>query len=1167
MRTSYSVPCLFVAEKPSIAKTLSETLSRGQQKYRAGPSKYNPCYDFELDIEAGIDFSLPNSGKKLRVTVTSVSGHLKSIDFKGNSRSWLGTSPRELFEAEIEEKITENLNPLADNLRNEAKKAKILVIWTDCDREGEAIGAEIADVCREVNSNLIIKRARFSAANATDLWRAVNSLTILNQKEVDAVKTRQEIDLRLGSIFTRFQTLSLCNKISALDGSMLSFGPCQFPTLGFIVARYEAILSFQKETFWQIKLALKAQSLPNNNQNLHESSQEQLFYFNWARHRLYDKMLALVAYEMCVRHPTATVYEIIRKSTIKQRPLPLSTVEFQVRASKWLKLDSEIAMKAAETLYQRGVISYPRTETEVFSETFDLKTLINELRLSPLFGDFASRLLDSDGFSPPRKGNRNDEAHPPIHPLKWAPDLKELPEIRVYEFVCRHFLACCSKDAVGSESILKVKLAAEVFSAKGLVIHERNYLDVYVYDKWGDKNLPDLKEHDNFVPTALELVSGETTPPDLLSEADLIRLMDKNGIGTDATIQDHIKTVQERNYAQKIPEKQNRFAPSNLGVALIRAYNSMGHDKAFSKPELRSEMERDLIKICRGEKRKEEVISDVISKYKQIYLDILAKKQILIQHVESVFMGLDSEETTEQKYDHIVQSGFSKCGNCSQFSLELRKNSRDGRLILRCTNLQCSKYDKILGQLPNRVGQELKPRQDLFCCPICSYQVISVISEDRAWFLCPSCYVEPPLEALEIEDMTDLSSLPCFKCTKFDCQLSGKISSEKILPCSKCRTDSLVLKRFAGENTSVSSYSLRCQAYPSCKGSIRIPNCVKEVKISKEVCTGCNSKKLMFYFFRQKVQPGTPLSLIECPNFLNCSSQSVDFKEILEMENFGMGSSTSHPNNVANAGNANHSRISSKTTTALTNHSNLQPQYNLSLQNSYGSFNNKGSIQRHEQSRNVVNNLNFGSTSSNSFSQTRQDPTSIFPASNSKICNVCGSMLTELISNSEKNPGRKFLKCKSCNFFEWVDSSNNNHNINNNFNSNNVQFQNQPTCYKCGLIGHFASNCPQRISGTSSMISSSTQSDVCFKCNQAGHWASNCPNLQHQQQRTQVTGAPSARQFQSRPASKLSRPTFSRRTCTGCGLPLPKRKRKCECGQTYVSKKNQNEEEVDEEEI
>lgn len=65
----------------------------------------------------------------------------------------------------------------------------------------------------------------------------------------------------------------------------------------------------------------------------------------------------------------------------------------------------------------------------------------------------------------------------------------------------------------------------------GLTVRERNYLDVFPYDKWSDKELPNFEADEEFVPSVCELKEGHTSRPSLLTEADLVTLMDKNGIG------------------------------------------------------------------------------------------------------------------------------------------------------------------------------------------------------------------------------------------------------------------------------------------------------------------------------------------------------------------------------------------------------------------------------------------------------------------------------------------------------------------------------------------------------------------------------------------------------------------------------------------------------------
>ena len=77
----------------------------------------------------------------------------------------------------------------------------------------------------------------------------------------------------------------------------------------------------------------------------------------------------------------------------------------------------------------------------------------------------------------------------------------------------------------------------------GLIVLQRNYLDVYPYDKWSGKEIPDFRETEEFEPTTCEIKQGQTTSPSLLTEADLVGLMDKNGIGTYSPYQSKVLMI------------------------------------------------------------------------------------------------------------------------------------------------------------------------------------------------------------------------------------------------------------------------------------------------------------------------------------------------------------------------------------------------------------------------------------------------------------------------------------------------------------------------------------------------------------------------------------------------------------------------------------------------
>ena len=141
--------------------------------------------------------------------MTSVSGHLLALEFLPQYKGWNSCQPIELFSARVEKYCPENYQDIKKTLLREIRTCDKLIIWTDCDREGENIGYEIIDVCRELKPNVDIYRAIFSEMTQSSLRRAISSLARPNKLVSDAVDTRMELDLRIGAAFTRFQ--ARCN--------------------------------------------------------------------------------------------------------------------------------------------------------------------------------------------------------------------------------------------------------------------------------------------------------------------------------------------------------------------------------------------------------------------------------------------------------------------------------------------------------------------------------------------------------------------------------------------------------------------------------------------------------------------------------------------------------------------------------------------------------------------------------------------------------------------------------------------------------------------------------------------------------------------------------------------------------------------------------------------
>lgn len=645
---------LCVAEKNDAAKGIAEIMSNGRSRRREGFSVYNKIYEYEYNL----------FGQNVSVSMTSVSGHLLALEFKAPFQKWHSCNPVLLFDAEVEKYCPENFVPIKRTLEREVKQCQALVIWTDCDREGENIGFEVIDVCKAVKPNIQVFRARFSEITPNSIRRACETLTEPDINVSDAVDVRQELDLRIGASFTRFQTLRL-QKIfpESLSDQLISYGSCQFPTLGFVVERFKAIQAFVPETFFRIKV-------------VHEPNEEESVEFSWKRHRLFNHTACLVLYQMCMENPIAKVISVTSKPKSKWRPLPLDTVELEKLASRKLRISAKDTMKMAEKLYTQGFISYPRTETNMFPQNLNLTPLVEQQTQDYEWGNFAQRILDSGGPTP-RNGNKSDQAHPPIHPTKYTNTLQG-NEKRLYEFIVRHFLACCSKDAQGQEVIVEIEIAEERFSASGLTIIARNYLEVYPYDKWYNKVIPLYTPDTTFQPTAIEMVEGQTSPPQLLTEADLISLMEKHGIGTDATHAEHIETIKSRTYVGLTADQ--RFLPGELGMGLVEGYNSMGYE--MSKPDLRAELEADLKLVSEGRKDKASVLSYHVAKYKAVFIESVRKAKKLDEALSN-YLG-PAQEFTEQEQDQLeIPLPVRKCPQCNR-DMVLKKKKDSTGMFLSC---------------------------------------------------------------------------------------------------------------------------------------------------------------------------------------------------------------------------------------------------------------------------------------------------------------------------------------------------------------------------------------------------------------------------------------------------------------------------------------------------
>jgi DNA topoisomerase III len=830
---------LHVAEKNSVAKPLAEILSTGHFERRQGPEKYCPLYFFVADFQ----------GRRREHVVTSVRGHMHGLEFQNpNLKRWSSCDPVVLFDEPVCEFVPDDLKNLEKQLQKEAKNCDTIVLWLDCDREGEAIGAEVVQICtsgRQQGTKDIF-RAQFSVVNTTEIHRALRGLRRLNMFTVDAVKARQEIDLRLGAIFTRFQTLLLQNKYQ-FEG-VASYGPCQFPTLGFVVNRFNRIQNFHQESFWKLMCEYGDRSRKEGGVGFAE------FIWKRATPGIFDRGCAIVFLDACVQNPIARVTKVLRNPTSKWRPVPLATTQMSICLNRWRRISAQRTLDAAEKLYQAGCISYPRTETEIFRPEFEFEPLVSEQCASPVWGMYAQKLLQT-GVQRPRQGAGDDNAHPPIHPVKYVSldSLASQDERDVYEFVVRHFLACCSANALGSKTDVEIAVATESFSLNGLQVLERNYLEVYVYEKWTGKVIPNFDVGQVFEPSSLELKEGRTTPPDLLKEYDLLKLMERSGIGTDATMAQHIETIKKRNYVVQTGDQFLR--PTAAGVGLVRAYQFLEMD--FPEPNLRSAMEADCKLIEAGEKTRALVVSECLREMKRRFQDLHRQKNVWVRKYGE-YAARDTPRRPPS--GQVLMEKIIACLECGNY-MDLKEDTTShvsGRESRSFRFLFCKQCEhSLLVPSKGRVAATDK------CCPLCEYTVLRFENES-SYYVCPACYNNPPDGTKH--ETNGRSKMPCFQCRNPQCELAGK--PEKVVKesCGACRKNAVVLK--SKEYRTGVQFRATCKGYPSCKAATFLPVAVKDASlpVSPRACSNCGFYKLLITIKGTHLPPGEQRKCVRCVN-------------------------------------------------------------------------------------------------------------------------------------------------------------------------------------------------------------------------------------------------------------------------------------------------------------
>lgn len=612
---------LIVTEKDSAARKIAEILGgkvtvkehgRGRQKVRS--------YHFASE---GVD-----------AVAIGLRGHVMQTVFPNTYRRWslkhLGDMIREPDLAWV---VDGSAAGTLAALRSVAKGTTEVVVATDFDREGELIGHEALEILRgdaltrhphdkpdkksrkaggtgrgkaaaaapapDLSADPHVKpmvpaavadrhvRVRYSALTPEEVKAAFAKPSTVDFHLAEAAHSRQDIDLIWGAVLTRFMSLA-----SYRYGSdYLSVGRVQTPTLRLIVDRELERRAFVPVPYWEIKATLE------------RDGDELEVAHAKGRFDTVEEAEAALAGARCEK-AEVTGYKAQPRKVAP--PAPFNTTAL-MSASSGAGVSPARAMRAAESLYLDGLISYPRTDNTVYPSSLDFHGSLNALAgWAPVAGT-AARLAGQAGFTPTR-GKRRTTDHPPIYPV-GAPS-RELSgdQAKVYDLVVRRFLATLLPAAVVESQRLDVRLGSEPFLARGSRVASAGFLEVY--EKFAAKRerpLPPLSVGDTLDVRDLRSEAKETQPPSRYGQGALIEKMEELGLGTKATRADIIQHLYDRNYV-----RDNPVEPTELGLALVQAFDAAMKQAPIdiSSTEMTAELERQMDRISEGELPRSEVVSE-----------------------------------------------------------------------------------------------------------------------------------------------------------------------------------------------------------------------------------------------------------------------------------------------------------------------------------------------------------------------------------------------------------------------------------------------------------------------------------------------------------------------------------------------------------------------------
>lgn len=674
---------LVVCEKPDAARRVSEALSDGTAA--SGVASGVTIFRFQA---RGEDF-----------VVCSAQGHLYAVSDPLCERSVYPVFDTEWYGSHLVEKGSARVARRVEAIKELVKGAARLVNACDYDVEGETIGFNILRYACG-NKEGAALRARFSTLTKEDLVKAFDSMEVPAGHEMaEAGRSRHAMDFAWGVNLSR--ALSQACLAQAGRYRTVSVGRVQGPTLGFVVDRETEIRTFVPRPYWNVTGVFEKDGRP--------------IEAAYLKGRLNRRAESEEILRACAGG-TGLVGKKDRSLVQIPPPPPFNIGDLQKEAYRAFGYTPSRTLQAAERLYLRALISYPRTGSQKLPPSIGYARILRGLATQGQYSKLVPALIA--GGLRPVQGAKDDLAHPAIHPTGERPNRKlEATESRVYDLVVRRFLSAFAMPARREIVTAEITVDGHAFGLEGKRAVEVGWLNYYgPYGRVSDTETPQVDEGDRLPVVEIRSEEKFESPPSRYNQSSLLERMEREGIGTKATRADIVATLAARGYVSGA-----ELAPSDLGTSMIEILRL--HAPSIVSTELTRTMEAGLEKVEAGAGDSRRLLREAIR---------AASEQLanLESNEEAVGKGLNAAAGGG------LTAGFvlGACPVCKTGKLHVVKSRKSGKRFVGCTNYSagCRASAPLPQRGTLRVGAS---------CKRCSWPILYVKTGRSPWRLCvnPDC--------------------------------------------------------------------------------------------------------------------------------------------------------------------------------------------------------------------------------------------------------------------------------------------------------------------------------------------------------------------------------------------------------------------------------------------